>query len=162
MRFTTRRLVKSDIDEILEIEEYSFDQPWRRKDFISLLRHPNVVNRVAVIDDAIVAYASIELYGRRADILNLAVRWDYRRQGIGTDFLRHLRRHSLNDRSSISFAVSEYNSSGQIFLRSAGFRVTSIMREHYESSDEDSYYFERVPGQPPQKYLPCNRISGYI
>jgi ribosomal protein S18 acetylase RimI-like enzyme len=162
MKFTTRRFIRGDIDEVLDIEAYSFDQPWARKDFVTLLRHPNVVNRVALIDGVIVAYASIELYGRRADILNFAVRWDYRRQGIGREFLRHLRHTSLNDRSAISFAVSEYNASGQIFLRSCKFRVTSIMREHYEGSDEDSYYFEWVPGQPPQKYLPCNRISGYI
>jgi ribosomal-protein-alanine N-acetyltransferase len=42
-------------------------------------------------------------------------------------------------RTSIDVMVRETNVAAQVFFRKHGFRAVSILRGHYELSDEDGY-----------------------
>ena len=127
---------------VMEIEQSSFDWPWKVNDF----KKCSVVNNcksVVVTNhaDRVVGYTVFELNDTQIDIINLAIHPTFRRQGLASGFVnqmikqvkKHKRRHS------ITLEVRERNLAAQLFLRSLGFRAEVIMRQYYEETDEDAY-----------------------
>jgi ribosomal protein S18 acetylase RimI-like enzyme len=78
-------------------------------------------------------------------IINLVVRDDYRRKGLGTELLRKatnkfkksgFRRGKFR---SITCCIRESNCSGRMFLTSRGFSCSGLLRDHFED-----HYYDRV------------------
>jgi len=84
---------------------------------------------------------------REICVLNLVIRSDHRRQGLGKILIDRLMSKPQYD--TIKFYVRESNLGGHLFLKSLGFKATGVCRDFFEdvyfqdeAYKEDAYRFE--------------------
>src|SRR5580704_18302845 len=86
---TVRPMREADVDEVIGIERASYQFPWTEGIFHDCLR-VGYLCRVAVQNRMIVGYAVMSMGAGEAHILNLCVREDRRRFGVGRALIRYL------------------------------------------------------------------------
>lgn len=158
-----RWLIRRDMADVLRIEQQSFDHPWSEEDFLCCLRQRNCIGMVAEHEHDIVGFMIYELHKSRLHILNFAVDRDFRRRSVGTQMvLRLIDKLSQQRRHEILLEVRERNLDGQLFFRKLGFRAISILRAHYDDTEEDAYLMRfrlDATHDADSPYSPRNRIS---
>lgn len=142
-----RWLIRRDMDEVLSIEEESFEFPWTEEEFLCCLRHRNCIGTVIEVDHRIVGFMIYHLHKSMLRVLNFAVHPEMRRNGIGTKMVQRLiDKLSQQRRREIVLEIRETNVPGQLFFASKGFRAEYVLRNHYEDTEEDAYYMRYVLG----------------
>jgi ribosomal-protein-alanine N-acetyltransferase len=137
-----RWMMRRDMPEVQSIEESLFEFAWSEKDFIRCLRQLNCIGMVAELNDKVVGYMVYELHKNRLHLLNFAVDRFYQRAGVGRAMIEKLiGKLSLERRNRIHLEVRETNLAAQLFFRSLGFRVESVLRSFYKDSNDDAYVF---------------------
>lgn len=132
-----RWMIRRDMPEIMDIEDDSFEFPWRlgnekegrppKGSFLAILSERNAIGMVAEIDGRIAGYMVYVLHESRIELLNFAVRRDVRRQGVGRAMIDKLRA-TLSRRCGKWLVVftDENNLPAQLFFRAVGMRATGI------------------------------------
>ena len=160
-----RWLIRRDMPEVLRIEQESFQSPWTDEDFLCCLRQRNCIGMVAEWDHQIVGFMIYELHKSRLQILNFAVAPEFRRSDIGSQMvLRLIDKLSQQRRNEILLEVRERNLDAQLFFRNQGFRAISVLRCHYDDTEEDAYilrYRMDATHDEASPFSPHNRISEY-
>jgi [ribosomal protein S18]-alanine N-acetyltransferase len=135
-----RWLIRRDMPEVLTIENASSEFPWSEEDFLTTLRQRNCIGMVAEHDHDIVGFMIYELHKGRLGLLNMAVASHVCRCGIGRQMIERLKdKLSQQRRTEIQAEVRERNLPAQLFFRKQGFHVSSVLREHYDDTEEDAY-----------------------
>lgn len=142
----TRWLIRPDMESVLAIEERSFEFPWNKDDFLHHLSQRNCIGIVAEDrDGTVIAYAVYELHKQRIELLNFAVHPDHRLRKVGTSLMERLTsKLRPMKRRKLTLNVGERNTAAHLFFRSAGFKATGVLRNHYDHCDDDAYSFEYV------------------
>ena len=160
-----RWLIRRDMSEVLKIERESFEFPWTDEDFMCCLRQRNCIGMVAEYDHQIVGFMVYELHKSRLHILNFAVGSEFRRMGVGTQMvLRLVDKLSQQRRQEIVLEVRERNLDAQMFFKSHAFRAITVLRQHYEDTEEDAYIMRfRLDATHDvlSPFAPVNRISEF-
>jgi ribosomal-protein-alanine N-acetyltransferase len=156
-------MIRRDMEEVLQIEQVSFEFPWREEDFVRCLRQRNCIGMVAEQGERVVGFMIYELHKTRLHILNFAVAEDVRRWRIGTQMVDKLvNKLSRERRTRITLEVRETNLPAQLFFRENGFRAVSVLRDFYDDSPEDAYLMEyrfQHEDDVAAMILPFNRIT---
>lgn len=164
LKVQIRWMIRRDMNEVLRIEQDSFDFEWTEEDFLSCLRQRNCIGMVAEQDNHVVGFMIYELHKNRLHVLNFAVAPAVRRMGIGAQMIEKLvNKLSQQRRHEITLEVRETNLTAQLFFQHQGFRAVGVLRNHYEDSNEDAYVMQfRLDGaEATELSLPANRISKY-
>lgn len=130
-----------DLDGVLEVEALSFTNPWTRDMYSSELRNRSVCHILVVRNEdcRVAGFCAFWLVFDEMHINNLALRPEFRAQGIGTALLRHAlteakglgaRRATLEVRASNEAARRLY---GRL-----GFYVAGTRRFYYTNPVEDA------------------------
>lgn len=140
----TRWMIRRDMPEVMDIEERSFPHPWSEKEFIDALRVRNNIGMVVELEDEVVGYMVYGLHKTHLDLINLAVRPDLRRTGIGTEMIdvlkKEIRGHQT--RRWLMSTVWERNLEAQLFLKSQGWLAKlPIVKDAFEEGEGDAYLF---------------------
>ena len=137
-----RWMIRSDMREVLVIEESSFAEPWNEDDFVRRMRERNCIGMVAEVGGRVVGYMIYYLKKSSLDVTNIAVHPEFRRKGIGTAMLDKLKRKlSMQRRQRLTLQVADYNLRAQVFFRACGMLATGINPQAY-SDGSDAYQFE--------------------
>ncbi len=150
-----RWMIRRDMDEVMNIEDESFEYPWGADDFIESLRQKNCTGMVATDnadDNKVLGFMVYVLHKNRIDLLEFAVSPEYCRRGIGTHMMDKLK-SKLSSRGikRLSLSVSERNLRAQLFFRSQDFRAVSILRGYYNDTLEDDAYLMQYRHKPAVK-----------
>lgn len=78
-----RKMMPEDVAQVAQLEAQYFSCPWSEKSISGELTNPLSLWLVAVENDLVVGYVGSQSVMGEADMMNLAVLADYRRQGIG-------------------------------------------------------------------------------
>lgn len=161
VRVHIRWMIRRDMNEVLDIEQESFEFPWCEDDFIRCLRQRNCIGMVAEYDDRVVGFMIYELHKTRLHIMNFAVSRDFRRRGVGRQMLGKLiGKLSHQRRTRIMLEVRETNLAAQLFFRAEGFRAVSVLRDFYDDTTEDAYLMQyRYRPAETEVIIPVNRIT---
>ena len=136
-----RLMSKSDLDRICEIEFDSYNEPWNRDEFKTLIKSDNHICSVAVVEGQVVGFLIYELSKNYFYLKSIAVSPKYRRMRIGTRLVERMSEMlSETNRKSCRVHIPESNLLGQKFLREMGFKATHVMRNFFDG-DVDAYYF---------------------
>ncbi len=147
--FHVRWMIRRDTPEVLAIENACFEFPWPEEDFIRCLRQRNCIGHVVEFDEQVVGFMLYELHKNRLHVLNLVVRCDIRRCGVGTAMVDKLiSKLTEQRRNRISLEIRETNLPGQLFFRRVGFRAISVLRNFYKETKEDAYVMQFRLRQP--------------
>ena len=133
-------LKKSDIDEVLALENLCFPKdPWSRLSFENELENPLSVFFVARDEETgrMMGYGGIWLMYDIADITNIAVHPDYRREGIGRKLLQLLIQIAREKGMvAITLEVRKSNLPAQKLYESTGFVHCGVRRRYYQGIED--------------------------
>ena len=130
-----------DLDEILDIERESFQTPWTRGMFLDELRVAHaqcLVVRAEMSGQTLIAgYIIFWMVAGEAHLHNLAVRKEFRRQGLACNLM-----HLMKDIAAgagiekQTLEVREKNSAAIELYRKCGFVVKGRRPKYYADSQE--------------------------
>lgn len=134
-------MTSSHMDDVLEIETESFENPWTKREYGRRLRAKSCIGMVSEYDDRALGFMVYDLHGTGIVILNFAVHPEFRRQTVGRQMVAKLKAKlsPTGKRTYITTVVRETNVPAQLFFRSTGFRATMVVRGFYDDTNEDSY-----------------------
>ena len=153
-----RWMIRRDMPEVLEIERQSFEFAWTEEDFLCCLRQRNCIGMVAERQERIVGFMIYELLKSQLHVLNFAVAPWSRRQGIGSQMVKRLvNKLSQQRREEIALEVRETNLTAQLFFKKQGLVANSVLRGHYEDTEEDAYVMRYNLYSFDEQILPFTR-----
>ena len=136
-------MIRRDMEQVLAIEESSFEFPWSEDEFVRCLRRRNCIGMVAERGERVLGFMIYELHKTRLHILNFSVDPEARRHGVAQQMIDKLiGKLSSQRRTRISLEVRETNLPAQLFFKESGFRATSVLRSFYDDSPEDAYLMQ--------------------
>jgi ribosomal-protein-alanine N-acetyltransferase len=165
---TVRWMVQRDLPCLLRLENQLSHSRWTADDFQRTFETFDTVGRVAEIGEQVVGFIvyrvsqepdiidteSVNRYlgphrksrprdarPVRMEILNLVVSPIYRRQGVARTLLQTIGRRLQQSGGMVRVVVPETCLACQLLLRSAGYRATRLLRDHF--GNEDGYVMER-------------------
>ncbi len=124
------------IDGLVEIEEQCFNSGFARKTFEKELENKIAVYFVAENGGKPIGYAGLWNICGSADIIDVAVHNDFRRQGIGEALIEKLIEYCKNeDISEINLEVRISNLAAQSLYRKMGFSEVGQRQNYYENRE---------------------------
>ena len=127
------------IDEVTQIELDSFAVPWSRRDFEQELNNKNAIYIIASEDNKVIGYAGMWHVVNEGHIVNIAVKTEKRRMGVGTMLMKKLIDIALEkEMIGLTLEVRMSNAAGQRLYNKFGFKVEGIRRRYYSDTGEDA------------------------
>lgn len=136
---TVSRMTREDLQEVTEIEQSIFSQPWSRKGFADALQMDQTIYLTARVDGQIAGYCGCLQVLDEADITNVAVAQDFRRCGVAEKMLRRLL--SLGEEKGVNaftLEVRQSNAAAIALYEKLGFECCGIRRGFYDLPREDA------------------------
>lgn len=132
-------MAPSDLDEVMAIERTAFRYPWSSRFFLEELQVPCARSFLAEVNGKIIGYVLFWLLPEEADIHNIAVHADFRRQGIGQALLQRVLEQARKRNSSrVTLEVRISNIVAQSLYQSVGFMVRGVRKGYYSDDGEDA------------------------
>ena len=150
MKPTTRRtsisfnrLTSIEIPSVLSIEEQNSDDPWSQDQFTTSVENSNNLCYYLSLDNKTIGYLIALLAGNTADILNIGIDSDFKRQGYGTGLLNHLIEElKKKDIGEILLEVRAGNKSAIQFYKKQGFKEISVRKNYYTKNSKNQLHRE--------------------
>ena len=129
----------NDIEELYEVELTSFTDPWSKESFKDELNNEIAHYLVGSINNKVVAYIGAWFILDEANITNVAVKADFRRQKIAkqliTAFIVLAKKHQI---TSITLEVRASNIPAQSLYQQFGFEKQGLRKRYYADNNEDA------------------------
>ena len=130
---------ESHVDAIFNLERVCFQDPWSINSIRSELENPLSLWIVAIDSGRLVGYVGSQSVLGWADMMNLAVDPQYRRQGIGRRLITELiNKLKQNDVSCLTLEVRVSNASAISLYNSMGFIEVGRRPAYYHNPKEDA------------------------
>ncbi len=143
MALYIRQMRPEDLDEVMEIEQYSFPTPWTRTVYENdLKRNPNSRFFVARSDDEgseLLGYIGNWVIEDECHVGTIASKREFRGQGIAEALLIYAARASLAEGVTyIILEVRENNFAAINLYKKLGFKQVGLRRRYYRDTGEDA------------------------
>ena len=136
------RIVKMQpehVAAVAEMERQCFSDPWSEKSVASELDNPLSLWLIAEADGVIAGYVGSQTVLDSADMMNLAVSQDFRRQGIGEQLVNSLT-EALAEKGvkTLLLEVRISNEPAKQLYQKLGFEIVGKRPTYYEKPREDA------------------------
>lgn len=124
--------------QIAQLERECFSDPWSQNSIASELENPLSYWLVAMAGNVVAGYVGSQTVLGESDMMNLAVRGEFRRQGVARDLVLALI-DGLNQRGShcLTLEVRESNTPARKLYEKLGFVQVGIRPNYYQHPRED-------------------------
>ena len=138
------KMDESHVEAIAELEKMCFRDPWSANSIASELHNPLSDWFVAVDNGMVCGYVGSQSVLDGADMMNIAVHPDYRKQGIGYALIERLIT-ALKEKNVISLCleVRVSNESAIGLYSKMGFAVVGKRPGYYRNPREDAYIMRK-------------------
>lgn len=127
---------ESHVAQIAALEKLNFSEPWSENSVRSELGNQLALWLVAVDGDRVAGYIGSQTVMGEADMMNVAVEENYRRQGIARRLVEEL---ILNlDASMLTLEVRVSNAPAIALYESMGFQQVGLRKNYYHKPREDA------------------------
>lgn len=134
-----RKMSESDISQVAELERACFSVPWSEQAFEEALSRTYAFYFVAKQDDVVVGYCGAYGMVDEGDINQVAVRKDFRRQGIAGLLVSHLIKElAQKGFRSVTLEVRMSNEAAIGLYESLGFKKEGVRKDFYDKPKEDA------------------------
>jgi ribosomal-protein-alanine N-acetyltransferase len=157
LEFRSMRI--EDIPAICEIEQEAFATPWTAGAFHNELTN-NQFARYMVMEsgDQVIGYGGMWLIMDEAHVTNVAVRNDYRGQGLGERLMRELQKTARYfGAMRMTLEVRPSNAVAQRLYAKLGFYSVGVRRGYYTDNQEDAVIMWAELPKPKHE---SNEITG--
>ena len=133
------RMNESHVSQIAELEKLCFSDAWSENSIRSELTNKLSLWLVAVDCDRVAGYIGSQTVLGWADMMNLCVSPDYRRQGIGEKLAVELERQLREEKvECLTLEVRVSNAPAIALYEKLGFRQVGKRPRYYEKPREDA------------------------
>ena len=126
-------------EEIGKIEKDSFFNPWSTEIYKAMYEKKGNLIFVSMCDGEIAAYALISDMYDVYELLKIAVRKDFRKQGLGKQLLEEIIEFCQKD---IFLEVRRSNIAAVNLYAAKGFEQVGLRKKYYPDNDEDALLFK--------------------
>ena len=130
------QMTAAHVPQIAALEKAIFSDAWSERSIASELENELALWLVALDGDTVAGYIGSQTVLGEADMLNLAVEPEYRRQGVGRKLVEEL--ISRLDAHCLTLEVRVSNEPAQNLYASMGFAQVGRRRNYYEKPREDA------------------------
>ena len=132
-------MTEAHVTQIAELEKCCFHDPWSEKSIASELNNSLSLWLVAMDDDRVVGYVGSQSVMGWADMMNIAVSPEYRRQGIAQALVERLEAAlRQNDVTCLTLEVRASNAPAQALYSKLGFHQVGRRPNYYRNPKEDA------------------------
>lgn len=136
---TFSQIKESDAKELAKLDEQCFCVPWSENSFLNDANNPIAEYVIARIDDKIVGYAGFWQVLDEAQITNIAVLKEFRRQKIAQKMLVYLIEKAKAKKLKIlSLEVRESNIAAINLYSGLNFKKVGIRKNYYKNPTENA------------------------
>jgi len=140
-----KRMELEDVDYVLEIENQSFSDPWKREFFLEEINNDLACPLVAKLDQKVVGYACLWIFWGELQIANIAVAEACRKKGIGTMILEKITTYAkMNSCIRMTLDVRESNKEAINLYNKLGFKTIGKRKRYYRFPVENSLIMEKI------------------
>ena len=134
-----RKMNLGDVSAIAELEKICFSDPWSKNSIASEVENPLSYWLVAEVDGVVAGYVGSQTVLDAADMMNLAVSPECRRQGIGQALVNALVEHlQQNKVIALLLEVRVSNAPAVALYESLGFEQVGRRPKYYHNPREDA------------------------
>lgn len=134
-----RKVELSDLEEIASIEKDVMSMPWSYESFLEAAESDHTLFIVADDNGKIAGFAVFYITSPEAELPDIVVSKEYRRQGVGRQLLRTsidtLVEQGITD---IFLEVREHNEPARLLYKSFEFVETGLRKNFYENPVENA------------------------
>ena len=151
-----REFRSSDVAPIVEIQQASPQMAqWKAADYERVAGNPHGIVLIATGSGApnlVAGFLAALTTGEEAEIQNVAVHADHRRQGVARALIEEAH-HRLRVRGvrSVFLEVRRSNTAARTLYRTIGYYECGLRRRYYTSDGEDALVFRRELTPAPEK-----------
>lgn len=142
MDIIVRKMQKTDVNQIMQIEEVSFgSHHWSRDSFLSEIDNElgNYFTALDKATDKVVGYGGFWLIFDEAHITTIAVNPKLRKNKIGEIILQHMINTGYKKEAKwFTLEVRAGNIPAQGLYRKYGFESLGVRKKYYQDNDEDA------------------------
>ena len=140
-----RRLLYTDLPQVISIERRVFPTPWSLAMFVLELSKQTGVCLAAVSGRRLIGYLICARYDTVWHLMNLAIDADQQRNGIATALLAELYERVQDDDARFTLEVRRSNVVAIRLYEREGFRAAGVRRRYYQDNGEDALVMWRTP-----------------
>ena len=138
------RMSEAHVAEIAALERECFSLPWSEASIRSELRNELSLWLVAVEDCRMLGYVGSQTVLGESDMMNLAVRPDCRRRGIGKALVEALCEALRVEKAvSLTLEVRASNEAAKALYAALGFTSVGCRPRYYSRPTEDAELFRK-------------------
>lgn len=138
-----RKIKKSDIEQIYEIEKNCFSQCWSKASIEQSLDIENNIMLCVQIDNTVCGYIFADFVLDEVNLNRIAVHGDYRKKGIATKLLNALFDNTADFAQKIMLEVRKSNTAAISLYEKNGFKIDGIRKNFYQAPIEDAVLMTR-------------------
>ncbi|MBR2744335.1 MAG: ribosomal protein S18-alanine N-acetyltransferase [Clostridia bacterium] len=136
LNLTINQITDDDLEFFKDKLNSEFDDFWTYSILEEECKNQNTIYIVAKQDDEIVGFAGILKILNEANIMNIVVKKDKRKLGIGKQLLSELIKISKEQKmESITLEVNEHNIPAIALYEKFGFKTVGIRKKYYNNTD---------------------------
>ena len=134
-----KKMTEAHVTQIAQIEKLCFSDPWSEKSVASELNNRLSLWLVALDGDTVAGYVGSQSVLDEADMMNIAVHPDYRRQGIGRNLVLALA-DALKKKGirGLMLEVRVSNAPAIALYEQLGFRQVGMRPNYYRNPKENA------------------------
>lgn len=144
------RLAKQeDFEQVLEIENECFKQPYTRKE-LEYEFNENPVNKIIVAEseEKIIGFIDFLITFNSSTIMQVAVTKEFRGRGIATQLLSEMERSfpkEIDDLvETITLEVRESNEAAKALYLKNGYELVIVKKNYYKDGENALYMLKRL------------------
>lgn len=142
---TVCRMEACHVPQIARLETVCFSDPWVESSIASELENPLSLWLVAMDGDRVAGYVGSQSVLGEADMMNIAVSPDYRRQGIAKLLLLSLQKRLADqDVHSLTLEVRRSNEPAISLYTTDGFVQVGCRKNYYRHPTEDALILRKT------------------
>lgn len=145
MNYDIVQMTADHLDQVAEIEKICFSDPWSRRMLSEHLENECAATLVAQgTDGTVLGYAGLLAILDEGYITNIAVRPEYRRQGVASQLLDVFARFAEgNHMAFLTLEVRAANLAARKLYAKHGFQEVGCRKNYYEHPREDAIIMTR-------------------
>ncbi len=133
-----KKMTKSHIQEIAEIEQACFSKPWSAQSIENELHNNNAHFFVSMLNNTVIGYCGMHNALDEWYVANIAVLPDYQGNGLGTALTKHLISYAEKQNGAfITLEVRPSNAKAINIYSNLGFKKMGTRKNFYSSPVEN-------------------------
>jgi [ribosomal protein S18]-alanine N-acetyltransferase len=140
-----RRLLYTDLPDVIAIERRVFPTPWSLAMFVLELSKQTGICLAVLSEQRLVGYLICSRYDTVWHVMNIAVDVDHQRAGLASALLAELYLRVDDEDARFTLEVRRSNTVAIHLYEREGFRAAGVRRRYYQDNGEDALVMWRTP-----------------